>query len=152
MAAKKGPQDLFCMFCSQTPCDCSGLAKKAAAVKSAPKESKTVTVPVLKDKPEVVTLEQSSIEKAKRSGLSVISNTVKVSRKNEDDAERDALTSLVKAGFMVEKIEDPTTYASTSDQFVDLSDDMRRKLNMTPVEIDLAVWKARRRMWQKKIL
>lgn len=127
MAARK-QQDIFCMFCSSIPCSCSGVKKKP------PVRKKLSTTPV----PEIVIQLPEKLETppALKPGISKLADTAQQQQDESDDHERAALTVLFKGGFILEPIGDRNGFES-----------VRPKLNMTPIDISIQLWKIRRSQW-----
>lgn len=132
MAARK-QQDVACMFCFEVPCTCAGLKKKSPATrkKLSPTSAPEIVVP-LPDK-----LETPKIPKQSKPGISKLLDSVKQDTDETEEQERAALTNLFKGGFIVESIDDPKGFES-----------VRPKLNMTPIDIDIQLWKLRRSQCQ----
>lgn len=127
--AVKRQVDISCMFCGNTPCTCEGVAKKKAAPKrqSATPAPKPVTVPV----------QQEQTPPAKRASLQSMIGQPPVEK--YDDEERTALTVLFQGGFMLEPVGDKRGFEA-----------VRPMLNMSPVDIDIALWKMKRSQCQAK--
>ncbi len=131
MAARK-QADISCMFCGDHPCTCTGATKPK---KAAPAKKTVKTVPVNLEPKEIPAPQQ------KRAGLSSIAATHKreedQAKLDDEQSERAALTALFQAGFTLERVGDPRGFES-----------VRPMLNMSPIDIDIAVWKRRRAQCQ----
>lgn len=128
MAARK-QADTSCMFCGDSPCTCEDDSKKLKKVTSKKKLSDSVSVT------------PKSMPKEKRPTLVSVAATaqVEIDQANASDleSEREALTALFKAGFLMERVGDPRGFES-----------VRPMLKMNPVDIDISIWKMRRRKCQ----
>ncbi len=128
MAVKK-QVDISCMFCGNTPCSCEGVAKK----KAAPKRQPATPAP----KPVSIPTQQEQSQPAKRASLQSMISQPPV--KKDDDEERAALTALFQGGFKPEPDGDKRGFEA-----------VRPMLNMSPVDIDIALWKIKRSQCQPK--
>lgn len=125
MAARK-QQDVACMFCNDAPCTCSGIKKKPSTPRK--KLSQAVTPEVIVPLPEKL-----EIPKQVKPGISRLRETAKQQKDEAEEHERAALTALFKGGFIPVPVGDPNGFES-----------VRLKLNMTPIDISIQLWKIRR--------
>lgn len=130
MAARK-QQDALCMICSEMPCTCPGLQKKASTPRKKLSSIPTQIVVPLPEKLE--------IQKQVKSGISALVTNEQKVRDDDELHERAALTALFKGGFILESIDDPKGFES-----------VRPKLNMTQIDIDIQLWKNRRSVWLRQ--
>lgn len=125
MAARK-PADIACMFCGELPCTCEGIKKERKAP-AKPRPVVTATVELAKPQASPVRASLSSV-------AAIARQDAEQERLAGEASEREALTALFKAGFMIERLGDPRGFES-----------VRPMLNMPDVDIDIAIWKMRRK-------
>lgn len=130
MAVKK-QVDISCMFCSNTPCTCDGVQKKKAAIPRKKLASQPASPSQQAD------TKEESPPPVKRASLATMS--ARPAEKAEEDSEREALTALFKGGFMLEPVGDKRGFEA-----------VRPMLNMSPVDIDIALWKMKRSQCQAR--
>ena len=131
MAARKQQQDIACMLCFEVPCACPGLQKKTATPRK--KLSQIPTQEIVVSLPEKL-----EVPKQPKSGISKLLDTAEQVQ-DEGKEERAALTALFKGGFILEPVGDTRGFES-----------VRPKLDMTPVDVSIQLWKIRRRQWLTK--